>query len=62
MDIMDFLTLFGLFDIPTAIVAIVFLFIGWNLPQPMWAQYVSAKVKELWGKLKAKIVGLFTRS
>ncbi len=62
MGIMDFLTLFGLFDIPTAIVAIVMLFVGWNLPQPMWAQYVSAKVKELWGKLKAKIVGLFTRS
>jgi hypothetical protein len=62
MDIMNFLTLFGLFDIPTAIVAVIMLFVGWNLPQPVWAQVVSAKVKELWGKLKAKIVGLFTRS
>lgn len=62
MDIMNFLTLFGLFDIPTAIVAVIMLFVGWNPPQPVWAQVVSAKVKELWGKLKAKIVGLFTRS
>lgn len=62
MGIMDFLTLFGLFDLPTAIVAVVMLFVGWNLPQPAWAMVVSAKVKELWGKLKAKIVGLFTRS
>lgn len=61
MEFMEFLTLFGLLDLPTAIVAVIMLFVGWNLPQPMWAQYVSAKVKELWGKLKAKIVGLFTR-
>ena len=61
MEIMQFLTLFGLLDLPTAIVAVVMLFIGWNLPQPLWAQYVSAKVKELWGKLKAKIVSTFTR-
>ena len=62
MEIMDFLTIFGLFDIPTAIVAVVFLFIGWNLPQPAWAQVVSAKVKELLGKAKAWFVGLFTRN
>ena len=61
MEIMQFLTLFGLLDLPTAIVAVIMLFIGWNLPQPLWAQYVSAKVKELWGKLKAKIVSTFTR-
>lgn len=58
---MEFLTLFGLFDLPTAIIAIIMLFVGWNLPQPMWAQVVSAKVMELYGKLKAKIVGLFTK-
>jgi len=61
MEIMQFLTLFGLLDLPTAIVAVIMLFIGWNLPQPLWAQFVSAKIKELWGKLKAKIVGMFTR-
>ena len=59
---MEFLTLFDLLDLPTAVVAIIMLFVGWNLPQPLWAQVVSAKVKEFWGKLKAKIVGLFTRS
>lgn len=61
MGIMEFLTLFGLLDLPTTIVAIAMLFVGWNLPQPAWAQIVSAKIKELWGKLKAKIVGFFTR-
>ena len=57
MEIMEFLTIFGLLDIPTAIVAVVMLFVGWNLPQPAWAKYVQDKVVGFFGGLWNKAKG-----
>jgi hypothetical protein len=61
MEIMDFLTVFGLLDIPTAIVAVAMLFVGWNFPQPPWAIYIQRKVAAFFGNLKARIKARFTK-
>jgi hypothetical protein len=40
--------------IDTAILVLIGAFIGWHVPQPVWAKWVSAKVAELYAKVKAK--------
>ena len=30
-------------------------FVGWNLPQPTWAQFIQAKVVEMFNNLKEKV-------
>jgi hypothetical protein len=61
MEIMDFLTVFGLLDIPTAIVAVAMLFVGWNFPQPSWAAYIQRKVSEFFSNIKARIKARFAK-
>ena len=58
---MEFLTLFGLLDLPAFVALLVGAFIGWNLPQPIWAQIVSAKIKAYYLKLKTRIKEMFTQ-
>ena len=61
MEIMDFLTVFGLLDVPTAIVAVGMLFVGWNFPQPSWAAWVQAKIVAFFGNIKARIKARFAK-
>ena len=61
MEVMDFLTVFGLLDIPTAVVAVAMLFVGWNFPQPAWAAWVQAKISALFSNIKTSIKARFAK-
>lgn len=38
-----------------ALLILIGAFIGWNLPQPVWAKWIQTKAIALCKKLKAKI-------
>ena len=55
---MHFLTFFGLH---TTILVLIGAFIGWHIPEPIWAKIVYAKLQELYTKIKAKVLKIFVR-
>ena len=58
---MDILSLLSFFDFDTSVKIMIGAFIGWNLPQPFWAQIVSAKLKEYYLVAKEYVLSLFAK-
>ena len=38
----------------TLLLVLIGAFIGWNLPQPIWAKWIQAKAVSIFSKIKAK--------
>jgi hypothetical protein len=38
----------------TILLVLIGAFIGWNLPQPIWAKWIQAKAVSLFKKIQAK--------
>lgn len=41
-------------EFDTALLLLAGAFIGWHVPQPLWAKFISAKVAGVWAKIKAR--------
>lgn len=50
----------ALIGLKASIFMLIGALIAWHFPQPFWAKIISAKVKELYEKVKEKILGMFS--